>query len=241
VGTTGASVGTPSLIHPPCEQCSVSVEPLIRDLSRAAPGRGPETDLGRVNLACGCGVIAPMTIAAIDRTVGVEQGEDQLVRFVEAEYGALVAALSLVCGERAAAEDVTQEALARALIALRRGTSIDSLGAWVRVVALNLLRNRWRSLSRERRAHHRVGADLSRMSVDGLDAVDLEEAVDLRAAVATLSRRQREAVALHYRLGLSVAETARAMEVSDGTVKTLLSRARATLAAALDPAEVRRD
>ena len=65
-----------------------------------------------------------------------------------------------------------------------------------------------------------------------------DELMDLRAAVAGLSRRQREAVALYYRLGLSVAETAQAMRVSDGTVKTLLSRARATLAQVLGPGEV---
>jgi RNA polymerase sigma-70 factor (ECF subfamily) len=61
--------------------------------------------------------------------------------------------------------------------------------------------------------------------------------MDLVAALATLTRRQREAVALHYRLGLSVAETAQAMKVSDGTVKTLLSRARSSLAAVLGDGE----
>ncbi|MHB1547517.1 MAG: sigma factor-like helix-turn-helix DNA-binding protein [Acidimicrobiales bacterium] len=61
--------------------------------------------------------------------------------------------------------------------------------------------------------------------------------LDLRRAVARLSRRQREAVALHYRLGLSVVETAVAMGVTDGTVKTLLSRARLSLASSLGDLE----
>jgi RNA polymerase sigma-70 factor, ECF subfamily len=65
--------------------------------------------------------------------------------------------------------------------------------------------------------------------------------MDLQAAIANLSRRQREAVALYYRLGLSVTETAQAMKVADGTVKTLLSRARSALAEALDPEEVTHD
>jgi RNA polymerase sigma factor (sigma-70 family) len=177
-----------------------------------------------------------MTMATIDRTVWVEEVEDQLVRFVRADYGPLVAAMGLVCGDRAAAEDAVQEALARALIALRKGTTIDSLTAWVRVVALNLLRNRWRSLARERRARHRMASDATTAATDGL-----EDALDLQAAIATLSRRQREAVALYYRLGLSIADTAQAMEVSVGTVKTLLSRARIALAAALDPEEVSHD
>jgi RNA polymerase sigma-70 factor (ECF subfamily) len=177
-----------------------------------------------------------MTLATMERTVWVGEDEDQLVRFVEAGYGELVAALGLVCGDRAAAEDAVQEALARALITLRKGTVIDSLAAWVRVVALNLLRNRWRSIARERRARHRVATERPTPGDDGL-----EDAIDLQAAIATLTRRQREAVALYYRLGLSVTETAQAMDVSDGTVKTLLSRARATLAAALEPEEVHRD
>ncbi len=195
-----------------------------------------KNDRGRVNLTGGSGVISLMTIATIDRTVWVEEGENQLVRFVEEDYGLLVAALGLVCGDRTAAEDAVQEALARALIALRKGTVIDSLPAWVRVVALNLLRNRWRSLARERRARHRVVTERPTPVGD-----QLEDAIDLQVAVATLSRRQREAVALYYRLGLSVTETAQAMKVSDGTVKTLLSRARASLAEALDPEEAHHD
>lgn len=173
-----------------------------------------------------------MTIAMIERTVPVGVDEDQLARFVRADYGGLVAALGLVCGDRGAAEDAVQEALARALIAMRKGTTIESLPAWVRVVALNLLRNRWRSLTRERRAG-RKATDVS----TGAMSDDVDEVMDLRAAVAGLSRRQREAVALYYRLGLSVSETAQAMRVSDGTVKTLLSRARATLAQVLEPGE----
>jgi len=173
-----------------------------------------------------------MTVAMTERTVPVGVDEDQLARFVRTDYGSMVAALGLVCGDRGAAEDAVQEALARAVIAMGKGTTIDSLAAWVRVVALNLLRNRWRSLTRERRAT-RKATDRS----PAAPSADLDELLDLQEAVAGLSRRQREAVALYYRLGLSVHETAQAMRVSDGTVKTLLSRARATLAQVLEPGE----
>jgi RNA polymerase sigma-70 factor (ECF subfamily) len=173
-----------------------------------------------------------MTLVMIERTVPVEADEDQLARFVEADYGPLVAALSLICGDRGAAEDAVQEALAKALIAMRRGTVINSMPAWVRVASLNHLRNRWRSIGRERRAVRKL-----KEQNRSRDGEDLHELLDLQAAVAGLSRRQREAVALHYRLGLSIAETALAMQVTDGTVKTLLSRARATLAQVLDAGE----
>ena len=185
-----------------------------------------------VNRSAGCGVIQTMSIGLIElelteRTVWVTD-EEQLAQFVAGEYPGLVAALSLVCGDRSAAEDAVQEALARAVSAQRHGT-IDSLAAWVRVVALNQLRNRWRSRSREQRATQLLR---DTQVPNGADE-EVERSMDLVAALASLSRRQREAVALHYRLGLSVVETARAMKVSDGTVKTLLSRARATLGAVL--------
>ncbi|MHB1547518.1 MAG: RNA polymerase sigma factor [Acidimicrobiales bacterium] len=83
-------------------------------------------------------------------------GEGILVEFVRVEYPALVAALGLVCGSREAAEDAVQEALAKAVIAEQHGRHIDSLPAWVRVVALNVLRNRWRSLAREQGAWRRL-------------------------------------------------------------------------------------
>jgi RNA polymerase sigma-70 factor, ECF subfamily len=189
-----------------------------------------------VNQTAGCGVRQAMSVAWIElelteRTVRVTD-EEQLAQFVAGEYPGLVAALSLVCGDRSAAEDAVQEALARAVVAQRRGT-IDSLPAWVRVVALNQLRNRWRSRSREQKATQRL---LDSQVPSGADD-DLERSMDLAAALASLSRRQREAVALHYRLGLSVAETAQAMRVTDGTVKSLLSRARGALGSALRDAE----
>ncbi len=44
----------------------------------------------------------------------------------------------------------------------------------------------------------------------------------MRAALAKLPRRIRAAIALHYLAGLTVPETARAMGVSENTVKSQL-------------------
>jgi RNA polymerase sigma-70 factor, ECF subfamily len=60
----------------------------------------------------------------------------------------------------------------------------------------------------------------------------------LDAALAALPRRQREVVALFYYGEFSVAEVAATLGVSEGTVKTSLSRARDSLARALAPKEV---
>lgn len=61
-----------------------------------------------------------------------------------------------------------------------------------------------------------------------------DEATRLRAVVRDLPPDQRAAVALHYFEGLSVAETAVALDVPAGTVKTRLMHARRKLKAALE-------
>lgn len=59
------------------------------------------------------------------------------------------------------------------------------------------------------------------------------DGLDLRDAVRALPRRQREAVLLHYYVGLPIAEVAQLMRCAEGTVKSTLSDARANLAQAL--------
>ena len=92
-------------------------------------------------------------------------------------------------------------------------------------VALNLARSRLRRLRAERRAQDR----LRPRSVPE----PTSEATDLRRALVELPTREREAVVLHYYLDLPVAEVAAIQDVSDGTVKTSLHRARRRLAKSL--------
>jgi RNA polymerase sigma-70 factor (ECF subfamily) len=62
---------------------------------------------------------------------------------------------------------------------------------------------------------------------------DVGAAIDVRRALCKLTRRQREVTVLHYFCDLSVRDIAVDLHVDEGTVKTLLHRARATLGGAL--------
>lgn len=63
------------------------------------------------------------------------------------------------------------------------------------------------------------------------DPFSIEDREDLDAAVRRLPPRQRLAVDCFYYVDLSIAETAAAMECSEGTVKSTLADARARLRA----------
>ncbi len=60
-------------------------------------------------------------------------------------------------------------------------------------------------------------------------SVDLAQRLDVRQALAKLPRRTRAAIALHYLAGLSVAETAVALNVTENTIKTQLKTGLAKL------------
>ena len=80
-----------------------------------------------------------------------------------------------------------------------------------------------------------VAARDGRPPFDSTEAAVLltEEHQEVIAAVRELPDRQREALMLRYYLGLSTDETAHAMGVSTGTVKSAISRAIAALARTL--------
>ena len=135
--------------------------------------------------------------------------------FLANTYPRLVAAVALIAGSRAAAEDAVQEALARAWERSDRGEEIDSLPAWVTRVAVNLSKSRLRRNRAEARAR-------TKMTVGAGPQISTEEIVDLDRALAALPGRQRGCVVLHYYLGLDVSEVAESLGVSQGTVKTSL-------------------
>jgi RNA polymerase sigma-70 factor (ECF subfamily) len=143
--------------------------------------------------------------------------------FYAASHARLLRHVAVIIGDRAEAEDVLQEAWARAAQRWRMVRALDAPEAWVRRVALNLAADLGRRARRGLAAMARHGPppDLPELSADS---------VDLLRAMRTLPARQREALVLRHVQGLGVAEIAVQMQVPDGTVKTWLARGRRALA-----------
>lgn len=161
--------------------------------------------------------------------------EGDLRVFLVSEYPRLVAALTLASGNRSAAEEAVQEALARAWERSERGERIESLPAWVTRVALNHLRSGFRRLRVQRRAAAKMAPE---PWAGAAPFEDQEAAADVARALAALPRRQREATVLRYYLDMDVSEVARSLGTSEGTVKTTLHRARKALAVSLGEQEL---
>lgn len=156
--------------------------------------------------------------------------ENALNHLIEHDYARIVRAVALFTGTPEGAEDAVQEALARAMESSRRGRHIESLEAWVVTAAFNQRRSSFRRLAR--RKEHDAVPDRDRGTGPDPDAAGAQ-LLDLRAAVRSLPRRQREVVVLFYYLDRSIESIGRELRIGEGAVKNALHKARRTLLAAL--------
>jgi RNA polymerase sigma-70 factor, ECF subfamily len=148
----------------------------------------------------------------------------------QAYYRRLVAALYALTGDYAEAQDLVQEAYARALARPRAFLDVADPEAWLRTVAVNLARTRWR---RRRLFDTLVRTGRVSRTPDSVPGADPNR-VALVAALQQLSRPTREAIVLHHLADMSVYEVAETLSVPVGTVKARLSRGRTMLAALLN-------
>jgi RNA polymerase sigma-70 factor (ECF subfamily) len=148
---------------------------------------------------------------------------DGVEHLFRAHYARLVRALTLVSGSQEAAADAVQEAFVKAHLHWRRIQRYDDPVGWIRRVAINRLRDEHRRRGRKDRAVERMGAQ------QRVAAVDWSDGHDAGTLLAALPRQQRLCLALHYVDGLSVAEVASTLGISDGAVKFHLHQGRDAL------------
>jgi RNA polymerase sigma-70 factor (ECF subfamily) len=140
--------------------------------------------------------------------------------------------------DRAAADDVTALAFERAY---RRRRSFDRRRGQERAWLFGIARNAALDELRRRRRLARLAAEPSAddpaetpCADDGTEVTLRRTAV--RSALATLSPRERELVALKFHAGMSNAELARVIGVSESNAGTLLYRTMEKLRKACDEA-----
>lgn len=159
-------------------------------------------------------------------------GVDRVQEVYATSYRRLVGQLTGVTGDPVEAEDVVMEAFVRA-VGSRSFLAANNPEAWLRTVAVNVSRTRWRRSRFFRDVSHRLVAEEAYADLP-------EDRLVLLAALRRLPAAQREAIALHHLADLPVHEVAEAVGAPVGTVKARLARGRTALAALLAETDTER-
>jgi RNA polymerase sigma-70 factor (sigma-E family) len=146
--------------------------------------------------------------------------EPEYAWFFRAEFPMVLRTVYLILGDRARAEDVTQEAFIQLLSHWKKVSRYERPEAWVRRVAIRLA---VRTLKRERL---RAVLERETTRIDGPRPPD----VDLANALRQLPVKQRTCVLLFYFEDRPISDIVGILGISEGAVKVHLHRARQRLA-----------
>ena len=142
---------------------------------------------------------------------------------LDAQYTKHFADLTVLCralGAGPSAEDIAQDVLLHARDRFAQLRDESKLEPWLRRIAA---RRTIEHVRRQRRDQHDE-------AVVAFVPTDPSLSIDVSAAITHLPERERVAVVLVYALGYEQQEAAQVMDVTRGTVATLLHRARRHLA-----------
>ncbi len=144
--------------------------------------------------------------------------DEQFTEFVHATWPSLYRTAYLLIGDRAEAEDLVQTALAKTYASWGKVRELEAAPGYARTTLVNTATSwfRRRSWRNERPTEHLPDIATSH---------DPSDRPALMDALADLAPRQRAVVVLRYYEDLSVAQTAAALDISEGTVKSQTSEA----------------
>lgn len=137
-----------------------------------------------------------------------------------------------VCGDWHRADDLVQTALVKLYVAWPRIRRDGREEAYARTIIVRS------HIDETRRPWRREQAGLDGRDVTAREPMPVEERSALFDALQQLPLMQRRTVVLRHWLGLSVAETAHELRISEGTVKSHTSRGLASLQHALSAGSV---
>jgi RNA polymerase sigma-70 factor (ECF subfamily) len=157
-----------------------------------------------------------------------DAAEQALGEIYHACYPRLVTQVYAFTTDLTEAQDVVQEAFARALARPRGLGDVDNPEAWLRTVAVNVVRRRWR-----RRKLLDAILLRDRPVARTVEPPPGPERADVRDALTRIPAAYRQVLVLHYFADLPVEEIAALLDTPAGTVKSRLSRGRAALATLL--------
>jgi RNA polymerase sigma-70 factor (sigma-E family) len=189
--------------------------------------------------AGGIPVIAPWPVRVstptdsrdADTPMAVGTTVDHLTETYRAHYRSLLGLAALLLDDTASCEDVVQEAFIRVHSARSRVRDPEKTLAYLRQTVVNLSRS---ALRRRILGLKLLSKPMPDMASAEEGAYEILERDQLKAAMRSLQRRQREVLVLRYFADMTEAQVAETLGISLGSVKAYGSRGLAALRVAME-------
>ena len=163
-------------------------------------------------------------ISGMDRAAASTK-DAEFEAYMSARQPSLLRTAYLLTGDRHAAEDLVQTALAKLYLSWDKVQRREMLDGYVRRILVNENNSLWRRAWKRRE----VSTDEVPDTGQSVDTADHGERSALWDFVQSLPRKQRAVIVLRYYEDLSEAEIAQVLGISVGTVKSQASRALASM------------
>lgn len=146
------------------------------------------------------------------------------------QNSAQVYGLSLrLTADREKAESLVQDTFVKAWFAIGSFRYMGSVAGWLKKIAVNLFRDRFREQVRQLKMLEKAALEQQRLDPPRSKVLDLLTAVDLERCIARLPDGGRTIYVLHEIEGYTHPEVADILGLAVGTVKSQLHRARLLL------------
>ncbi len=155
--------------------------------------------------------------------------------FYRSHRSEIARALAFTLGSTSLAEEAVDEAMARAYQRWTELSQYDNPAGWVYRAGLNWAKSWKRSAFRRARREEKAARQAALHSTENTSTAEATD--ELFAALNKLSINQRSVVVLRHYCDWSVSETADALGISEGTVKSRSARGLSHLRDVLDGGE----
>lgn len=154
-------------------------------------------------------------------------------RLYQDSFDGLFKHVCFLTGDPLVAEDLVQEAFARAFTSIQRFDGRAGFNSWIRGIALNVVRMHWRRAQTTERVHENL-TRMRSITAQGAGDPDRAHQQEVRMQVLyevlrTLPEHLREAFILRDIEGLTVGEAAVELGITANNVAVRASRARAKI------------
>lgn len=157
---------------------------------------------------------------------------DAWARLYQEEFDGLYRHIGYLTHDPVVAEDLVQEAFARALANLRRFDGRSTFSTWLHGIAINVVRKHWRGSSRRDRAYKRLEQHVAIRSRTGdpeTSHLGKQRARVLLEVIETLPPKLREAYVLCDLRQLPRDQAAAQLSITPGNLSVRATRARARI------------